>query len=130
MPRVRATEANRRPAAEVGFVEPMYALAVKNLPEGKEWFYEVKFDGYRCLAGKRSDGVTFGHGEKISSPTNSRTLPAPANGSQAIRFSMAKSWPLMKTAGSRSIYFSITVHKQRHCSFTPSTFSSAGETAQ
>ena len=59
MPRVRATEANRRPAAEVGFVEPMYALAVKNLPEGKDWFYEVKFDGYRCLAGKRSDGVTL-----------------------------------------------------------------------
>jgi ATP-dependent DNA ligase len=30
----------------------MYALAVKNLPEGKEWLYEVKFDGYRCLAGR------------------------------------------------------------------------------
>ena len=50
---------SRRPAAEVGFVEPMYALAVKNLPEGKEWLYEVKFDGYRCLAGKRNDGVTL-----------------------------------------------------------------------
>ena len=59
MPRVRATEANRRPAAEVGFVEPMYALAVKNLPEGKDWLYEVKFDGYRCLAGKDSTGVTL-----------------------------------------------------------------------
>ena len=37
----------------------MYALAVKNLPEGKNWLYEVKFDGYRCLAGKRKDGVTL-----------------------------------------------------------------------
>ena len=37
----------------------MYALAIKNLPEGKDWLYEVKFDGYRCLAGKRNDGVTL-----------------------------------------------------------------------
>ena len=28
----------------------MYALAVQNIPEGKEWLYEVKFDGYRCLS--------------------------------------------------------------------------------
>jgi len=25
----------------------MYALAVQSVPEGKEWMYEVKFDGYR-----------------------------------------------------------------------------------
>ena len=35
----------------IQFIEPMYALAVQNIPEGKEWLYEVKFDGYRCLAG-------------------------------------------------------------------------------
>jgi len=37
----------------------MYALAVQNIPEGKEWLYEVKFDGYRCLAGKSQNGVTL-----------------------------------------------------------------------
>src|SRR4029453_12615742 len=37
----------------------MYALAVQNLPQGQEWFYEVKFDGYRCLAGRDSTGVTL-----------------------------------------------------------------------
>ena len=37
----------------------MYARPVQNLPEGKEWLYEVKFDGYRCLAGKNIDGVTL-----------------------------------------------------------------------
>jgi bifunctional non-homologous end joining protein LigD len=31
------------------FIEPMYARLVNELPEGKEWLYEVKFDGYRCL---------------------------------------------------------------------------------
>ena len=30
-----------------------------SLPEGKEWLYEVKFDGYRCLAGRDSTGVTL-----------------------------------------------------------------------
>ncbi len=37
----------------------MYARAVQQLPEGKEWLYEVKFDGYRCLAGRDSTGVTL-----------------------------------------------------------------------
>jgi bifunctional non-homologous end joining protein LigD len=45
------------PPAKPRFIEPMYALAIKNLPDGKDWVYEVKFDGYRCLAGKRNDGV-------------------------------------------------------------------------
>jgi len=37
----------------------MYALPVQNLPKGNEWLYEVKFDGYRCLAGRDSTGVTL-----------------------------------------------------------------------
>jgi hypothetical protein len=41
------------------FVEPMYARAVQQLPEGKDWLYEVKFEGYRCLAGRDSNGVTL-----------------------------------------------------------------------
>jgi len=24
----------------------------ESLPQGQEWLYEVKFDGYRCLAGR------------------------------------------------------------------------------
>jgi DNA ligase D-like protein (predicted ligase) len=40
-------------------MEPMYALAVQKLPQGQEWLYEVKFDGYRCLAGRDSTGVTL-----------------------------------------------------------------------
>ena len=37
----------------------MYAQLVEQLPEGNEWLYEVKFDGYRCLAAKDSTGVTL-----------------------------------------------------------------------
>jgi bifunctional non-homologous end joining protein LigD len=37
----------------------MYALAVQTVPEGQEWLYEVKFDGYRCLAGRNKNGATL-----------------------------------------------------------------------
>src|SRR5262245_63148423 len=37
----------------------MYARLVQSLPHGQEWLYEVKFDGYRCLAGKDEKGVTL-----------------------------------------------------------------------
>lgn len=32
------------------FIEPMAALLVDALPDGDEWLYEAKFDGYRALA--------------------------------------------------------------------------------
>jgi ATP-dependent DNA ligase len=42
------------PRAKARFIEPMYAKAVETLPEGSEWIYEIKLDGYRALAGKAS----------------------------------------------------------------------------
>jgi ATP-dependent DNA ligase len=35
----------------------MHALAVKSIPVGDEWSYEMKFHGYRCLAGRDKSGV-------------------------------------------------------------------------
>ena len=46
-------------AEKLQFIEPMYARSVPRLPESDDWLYEVKFDGYRCLAGKDSTGVTL-----------------------------------------------------------------------
>jgi DNA ligase D-like protein (predicted ligase) len=43
----------------IGFIEPMYALGVSELPEGSHWIYEIKLDGYRCLAGKDARGVSL-----------------------------------------------------------------------
>jgi ATP-dependent DNA ligase len=37
----------------------MEALLVERLPEGKEWRYEPKWDGFRCLAFKRNRTVTL-----------------------------------------------------------------------
>ena len=47
------------PVTKFKFIEPMYARLVNDLPEGKEWLYEVKCDGYRCLAGRDSTGLTL-----------------------------------------------------------------------
>lgn len=39
------------------FIKPMKATAVSELPEGDEWIYEVKWDGYRALALKHGGDV-------------------------------------------------------------------------
>jgi DNA ligase D-like protein (predicted ligase) len=56
---VKTKDFSALPSGKVRFVEPMYARLVNELPQGKEWLYEVKFDGYRCLAGRDSNGVTL-----------------------------------------------------------------------
>ncbi len=43
---------NSLPKTEASFVEPMECLSVAKLPEGLEWIWESKFDGYRALAVK------------------------------------------------------------------------------
>src|SRR5436305_1299037 len=43
------------PGQETGggkFIEPMRAALVAELPEGPQWLYEIKFDGYRALGVK------------------------------------------------------------------------------
>ena len=43
------------PSRSAAFVEPMECLAVAKLPDGAQWLYEIKLDGYRAEA-LRSDG--------------------------------------------------------------------------
>jgi bifunctional non-homologous end joining protein LigD len=46
-----------RPANPPAFLTPMAALVVDKLPEGAEWVYEFKFDGYRALILKNAADV-------------------------------------------------------------------------
>jgi DNA ligase D-like protein (predicted ligase) len=43
----------------IAFIEPMECLPVSALPEGKEWSYEIKLDGFRLEAVKKSGRVTL-----------------------------------------------------------------------
>ena len=53
-----ASEIASLPRAKIKFVEPMLARSAAALPKTrKEWFYEIKLDGYRCLIGRDSNGV-------------------------------------------------------------------------
>src|SRR5215510_1806209 len=58
-PRMDTKSLNALPKTKVRFIEAMYVLAIQKLPQGQEWLYEVKFDGYRCLAGIDASGVTL-----------------------------------------------------------------------
>ncbi|WMT85462.1 DNA ligase D [Pelagibacterium sp. 26DY04] len=39
------------------FVEPQLATLVDTVPAGKDWLFEMKYDGYRCLAAISRDSV-------------------------------------------------------------------------
>jgi ATP-dependent DNA ligase len=47
------------PKTKAGFVEPMDCLPVSKLPEGSQWVWEIKLDGYRAVAVKSGDTVTL-----------------------------------------------------------------------
>jgi ATP-dependent DNA ligase len=49
---------NSLPTRSAAFVEPMECLAVAKLPDGAQWLYEIKLDGYRAEAVK-ADGKVF-----------------------------------------------------------------------
>lgn len=47
-------------AAQLRFIEPMECKEVRDatrLPNGRDWQFEVKLDGYRCIAVKQSNDV-------------------------------------------------------------------------
>ncbi len=46
------------PTKKASFVEPMECLSVPRLPEGSQWLWEIKLDGYRALAVKSGGDVT------------------------------------------------------------------------
>lgn len=54
----RGPELSALPQSKLQFVEPMLAEAVAELPEGSEWSYEIKLDGYRALVLKDRGEVT------------------------------------------------------------------------
>ncbi|MBB5061400.1 bifunctional non-homologous end joining protein LigD [Granulicella aggregans] len=50
---------NKQDAPNVGFIESMECLAVPVIPEGPEWTYEIKLDGFRLEAVKDGSETTL-----------------------------------------------------------------------
>jgi DNA ligase D-like protein (predicted ligase) len=67
---------NSLPTRTATFVEPMECLAVTKLPEGSQWLYEIKLDGYRAIGIKADDGVQLLSRRKKSFNRQFATLPA------------------------------------------------------
>ena len=44
---------------QVTFIEPMECLPMANMPEGNNWVYEMKLDGYRLEIVKSQGKVTL-----------------------------------------------------------------------
>jgi bifunctional non-homologous end joining protein LigD len=44
---------------KAAFVEPMQCMPVTALPMDEKWTFEIKFDGYRCIAVKRGKEATL-----------------------------------------------------------------------
>jgi ATP-dependent DNA ligase len=47
------------PSRSAAFVEPMECLAVTELPDGQQWLYEIKLDGYRAQVVRSENSVTL-----------------------------------------------------------------------
>src|SRR5882672_7560151 len=45
------------PKRDASFVTPMECLYVATVPEGSEWIYEVKLDGFRAIGMKLANGT-------------------------------------------------------------------------
>ncbi|GGC00110.1 ATP-dependent DNA ligase [Novosphingobium endophyticum] len=42
-----------------GFRKPQLATLVDHVPDGSDWFHEIKFDGYRCLVAAAGENVVI-----------------------------------------------------------------------
>src|SRR5215471_4100977 len=96
----------------------MYARLVSELPTDKDWLYEVKFDGYRCVAGRDSTGVTLWSRRGNLFTNQFGLLPVLVNGFHPAPLLTARSSPWMKAGRFRLTFCNIIAQKHRRCSFS------------
>ena len=90
-----------RERTEPAFIEPMQCKPVTALPTGEKWTFEIKFDGYRCIAVKRGTQVRldcFPAMRKCSTSASQRSWTCSPR-SRATSFSMENWSPWTRKGG-------------------------------
>jgi bifunctional non-homologous end joining protein LigD len=64
MRRSGATRLESLPKRKAEFIEPMECLLASRLPDGPEWTFEVKFDGYRAIGVKGRETILYSRNHK------------------------------------------------------------------
>jgi len=59
MGRAEASLLRSLPTKKAAFVEPMECLSVGKLPDGPQWLWEIKLDGYRAVAVRMEKDATL-----------------------------------------------------------------------
>ena len=72
---------------EPAFIEPMQCKPVTALPAGEKWTFEIKFDGYRCIAVKRGRRSRYSRATRRCSTGASPESWMPSPRSRATSFS-------------------------------------------
>jgi ATP-dependent DNA ligase len=55
----QAPQLKSLPTGKAAFIALMECLQVSTLPDGPDWIYEIKLDGYRAIAVKNESSVTL-----------------------------------------------------------------------
>ena len=90
MPLSGATRLQSLPKRKADFIEPMDRAPVPNLPDGSNWAYEIKLDGYRAVAVESDRGVDL-FSRRHKSIINTRALSRPLASYRKARLLTVKS---------------------------------------
>jgi hypothetical protein len=101
--------------ASIGFVEPMLLLRTEKLPEGPDWLYELKFDGYRALAIKSGGRVQLRSRNGNDFTARYSSITAALSGLPDDTLLTGKSSLSMLTVSLPSTYCRITVWRLHRC---------------
>ena len=97
-----------RKRTEPAFIEPMQCKPVTALPADEKWTFEIKFDGYRCIAVKRGSEVTlFSRNEKVLN----QALPKGRRCARLARGRLRSRWGTGRLRSAREAFLSASAEQ-------------------